>query len=332
MLERINKLTWEVLNGSKLSRQHAQMLLKIDGQPEIIALLSSANMIRQRFKGDKIDLCSIINAKSGWCPEDCKFCAQSARYNTNIEKFPLINCSEIVSGAKRANARGANRFGIVTSGRRIKSKKELEQICESIKMISKDVNINRCASLGSLDEESALMLKEAGLHTYHHNLEMAEGFFPNICTTHTYQERLKTIAIAKEAGLQICCGGIFGLGEGISERVEFAFALRDLDVDMVPLNFLNPIRGTPLENMPLLPPLEILKIIALFRFVLPDKHIKVGGGREKNLRSLQPLMYLAGANGTMIGDYLTTKGRDPEEDILEIIDLGLQPVNPVRIA
>ncbi|MDY6967566.1 MAG: biotin synthase BioB, partial [Spirochaetota bacterium] len=205
----------------------------------------------------------------------------------------------------------------------VKNTDELKSICNALEDISSNVDIAGCASLGTLSYESAKMLKESGLKRYHHNLETAESFFPEICTTHSYEERIKTVKIAKEAGFEVCCGGIFGIGETPQQRLEFAFTLKELDVDSIPLNFLNPITGTPLENAPAIPPMEILKIIAMFRFVHPTKDIRVCGGRQTNLRGVQPLMYIAGANGIMIGNYLTTAGGDPNEDLQLIEDLML---------
>lgn len=321
----LDNLTERILNGGEIEKQEAIKLLEIKDQPDVISLLSCANIIRHRFRGNKISLCSVVNAKSGICPENCKFCSQSAYYNTSVQEFPLMQPKEIIDSAKKACSMGANCFGVVTSGKGIQNKRELDNICKSIRGLSDEVNIERSASLGTLDKKTAVLLKEAGLQSYNHNLETSEGFFSKICTTHTYKERLNTIKTAKDVGFNVCCGGVFGLGENTNDRVEFAFTLKELNIDMVPLNFLNPIQGTPLENMIPLKPLEILKIIALFRFTLPQKDIKVCGGREKSLKSLQPLMYIAGASGTMLGDYLTTKGRNWQEDIQEILDLELQP-------
>lgn len=231
---------------------------------------------------------------------------------------------EILAAARRAIEVKAGRFGIVTSGRRVKGK-EVQVIAQVLKqMKEEEIPVSRCASLGSLSVQEALILKEAGLQRYHHNLETSPDFFPRICTTHTFEERVATVKTAKEAGLEVCSGGIFGLGESLKDRTDLAFILKELDVNAVPLNFLHPIPGTPVENLPPLPPLEILKTIALFRFILPTKDIKVCGGREHNLRSLQPFIFLAGANGMLIGDYLTTKGQATRLDLEMIEDLGIK--------
>lgn len=318
----LGSLAGKVLEGEEITFEEASLLLELKGK-DIFSLLNAANSIREKFKGEKIDLCSVINAKSGRCPEDCRFCSQSVHYKTAAPIHPLVGLEEIIEAARRARSMGADRFGIVISGRSISGSKELNSICEVLKSLSVEVDIGRCASLGTLTRKAAQALREAGLESYHHNLETAESFFESICTTHKFSERINTIRVAKEAGFKVCCGGIFGLGETGKERIELALTLRELNVDSVPLNILNPIPGTPLENASPIPPLEILKIIAIYRFILPTKDIRVCGGREVNLRDLQSFIFLAGANGTMIGDYLTTPGRDPREDIQMISDLGL---------
>jgi biotin synthase len=312
-----------VCRAQRLDREDALAILKTPDE-SLYHLLAAANDIRRHFKGDVIDLCAVVNAKSGMCPEDCAFCAQSAHHETSAPVYPLMDEREILKHARAAEEMGAKRFGIVISGRGIEKSGMLERICSTVASIAKETKLGRCASLGSLDVEQLKKLKEAGLQSIHHNIETAESFFPEICSTHTYAERIKTVRAAKKAGLVVCCGGIFGMGESDEQRVEMALALRELQADSIPLNFLNPIPGTRLADAPPLQPLEILKIIAMFRFVLPDKNIRICGGREKNLRSLQPLMYVAGANCTMVGNYLTMAGRDPREDLDMISDLGLQ--------
>lgn len=294
---------------------------------DIFDLIASANRIREKFKGKKISLCSIVNAKSGRCPEDCIFCSQSDHYKTNIREYPLLKSEEMLERAEEALSQGAHKFGIVTSGKTITSEQELDEICNTIKKLKKAGKIHRCASLGILSRIELLKLKEAGLEEYHHNLETARSYFPDICTTHDYEEDVETVRIAKSLGLRTCCGGIFGLGESPEQRIELAFTLMELDVNSVPLNFLHPIKGTKAENFPPLKPLEILKIIAIYRFLLPTKDIKIAGGREHNLRDLQSMIFAAGANSTMLGNYLTTKGRAYQDDLQMIKDLGLEPVS-----
>lgn len=325
MLRLINNLTKNILKGNDISFDDAIHISKITEQKDIVSLISLANIIRFEFKGLVIDTCAIINAKSGQCGEDCKFCSQSSHYHTDIEKYPLVEKETILEKAKDAININANRFGIVVSGRDANNINDLKTICNAIEDITSDLMISGCASLGVLTEETALTLKKAGLKRYHHNLETAESFFPNVCTTHSYKERVNTVKIAKKTGFEVCCGGIFGIGESQTQRVEFAFALKELNVDSIPLNFLNPYPGTPLDNADPIHPMDILKIIAIFRFIHPTKDIRICGGRQKNLRNTQALMYLAGANAVMIGDYLTVPGSDPVEDLQLIEDLMLIP-------
>jgi biotin synthase len=285
-------------------------------------LLAAASDIRERFKGRTISLCGIVNAKSGRCSENCKFCAQSSHYKTGAPSYPLKAAAEIIEEAGKAAESGAHYFGIVTSGKKISGRKEWAAIHEAIEGINQ-LGLKSCASLGVIDRKKALELKEAGLYRYHHNLETSRSFFTHICTTHDYEEDMDAVRAAKEAGLSTCCGGLFGLGEDIRHRMELAFTLRELDVDSVPINVLNPIPGTPLETAAPLPPMEILITIAIFRFILPEKDIKLCGGKEKNLRQLLPLGIMAGCNSLMTGNYLTTLGRNTALDLELIRDLGL---------
>ena len=315
----------KVLEENLLSPEEALVLTGVCEPEAVFELLFWANRIRHRFKGRAIDLCAIVNAKSGRCSEDCAFCAQSARYPTQAPAYPLMGFAEMLSTAQRAFDCGARRFSLVTSGRGLSNPEEIDQVCRVISELLTGKQVSPCASLGLLTPETASQLKKSGLVRYHHNIETAPSFYPSICSTHSIEARLETIRIARAAGLEICSGGILGLGETWEQRIEMAFTLRELGVDSVALNFLNPIPGTPLEARTPLPPLEALKAIALFRFILPKADVRTCGGREKGLRTLQPLMYLAGCNGTMIGSYLTTEGRSPEIDLQEILDLGLVP-------
>lgn len=318
----LNELTNRALTGADITRSEAQRILTLRTQEEIVLLMAHANILRSHFKGARIDPCAVVNVKSGRCTEDCIFCAQSAHHKTTVQTYPLLDTGNVVKRAKEAQANGAKRIGLVTSGKGISNGKELETLCASIEAITQHTDLIPCASLGVLGREQMHSLREAGLKRYHHNLETAESHFPKVCSTHSFNERVQTIVAAQKAGFEICSGGVLGLGETPEQRIELAFTLRELDVDSVPLNFLNPITGTPAETYPILPPLEILKIVALFRFILPQKDIRVCGGRETGLRTLQPFMYLAGANGTMVGNYLTTSGRNPDVDLQEIKDLG----------
>jgi biotin synthase len=315
----------QVINGQHISPEEARDILSIGNMTDIFSLMAEANRVRHHFKGNRIDLCAIINARSGKCSEDCAFCAQSVHHKTKIDEYPLMPTDTLTGRARNTADLKARRLSLVTSGRGINTEHDIEQICTALRQIKNNLAIRLCASLGTVSKDTLLRFKEAGLERYHHNLETSESFFPNICTTHTYQERVETVKNAKAAGLNVCSGALFGLGEEREHRIELAFALKELDVDSVPLNFLTPIPGTPLADAKPLPPLEILKTIAMFRFVLPDKDIRICGGREINLRGLQAFTYIAGANGTMIGNYLTTSGREASHDLQDIHDLSLIP-------
>src|SRR5450631_1954916 len=318
----IQTMADNVLEGAVIGADDALSLAAADG-PDLYLLFAEASRIREHFKGNSASLCSIINAKSGRCPENCAFCAQSSAHTTNAQVYPLVDEEQIVSCAKSAEQNGARCYGIITSGTGIKSGAELEKICRALRRIKAETAIDPSCSLGIIGVETARMLKEAGMVTYHHNLETSRSFFPNICTTHAYEDDVETVRAVKRVGLKACCGGIFGLGENFSHRVEMAETLRELDVDTVPINFLNPVEGTRLADARFLTPLECLKIIAIYRFMLPDKSLTVCGGREKNLRELQSWIFLAGASGMMTGNYLTTPGRAPEQDRQMLSDLGM---------
>lgn len=314
-----------VISGKPLSADESLKLIRTDDD-HTFELLAAAGKIRQKYFGNKVKLCAIINAKSGKCSENCSFCGQSAHHKTKIKTYPLLSSDEILTAAKTAEkVMQATCFSIVTSGKSVFSEKENESIGDAIGKISAGTNLNRCVSAGTLSLPQVKALKARGLKRLHHNLEAAESFFDKICTTHSYAERLKTIKDAKEAGVEVCSGGIFGLGESLEQRVELALTLRELGVVSVPINILNPIAGTPAgKNYKPMPPLEVLRLIATYRFILPKVDIGVFGGREISLRGLQPLMFIAGANVTLIGDYLTTRGQPPEKDLQMINDLGLE--------
>lgn len=288
---------------------------------DIYSLIFKANSLREKYKGKKIELCAIINAKSGFCSEDCIFCAQSVRYKTNSPVYPLIHKDEIIEKAQEAKKYRVKRFSLVISGKK-PLKKELRKIARYIEEIRK-VGIHICASLGLLEYDEICYLKDMGLERLHCNIETSESFFNSICTTHKFSDKIKTLEHAKKAGLSICSGGIFGMGESWLDRVEMAKFLSDLNVDSVPINFLTPIAGTPLENKKPLKPMEALKIIALFRLMLPDKDIRICGGRPL-LKDFSSWIFLAGANALMTGNYLTTSGRHFSDDLNFIEAHGLE--------
>jgi biotin synthase len=321
-LDLLNQLKVKAFDKNKIGFSEALDLygLCLDN---LYTVLAAASEIREHYKGKKISLCAIVNAKSGLCPEDCRFCAQSAHHTTEAPVHALLPSASIVEKARQAKEDGAHFFGIVTSGTTVDDKGEWQEICRAVDGI-KEYDIKPCGSLGMLSVEKARGLKECGLFRYHHNLETARSFFDQICTTHDYDEDIATVRAAKDAGLSVCSGGIIGLGENMEQRIELALTLRDLDVDSVPINILNPIAGTPLADTPQLRPAEILATIAIFRFILPDKDIKLCGGKERNLRQLLPLGVIAGCNSLMTGNYLTTTGRDTKSDLEMIMDLGLE--------
>jgi biotin synthase len=311
-----------IIAGETLAEAVALDLTELAGT-DLFPLFVIASRVKEHFVGNSVHLCSIINAKSGRCPENCSFCAQSAHHKTTAPVYPLVDEEQMVACAVEAEKNGSTCYGIITSGSGISKGEELERICRAVRRIRATTGITPSCSLGVIDLETARALEEAGVGTYHHNLETARSFFPMVCTTHDYEEDVQTVRVAREAGMKVCCGGIFGLGESAAQRVELALTLRDLGVDSVPLNFLNPIEGTRLEGAQNITPMECLATIALFRLILPDRKIAVCGGREKNLRDLQSWIFFAGANGTMIGNYLTTTGREAEQDWQMLRDLGL---------
>jgi biotin synthase len=319
MNDTVQQLIEQVLSGTPPTIAQGLALLHSRGAA-LTAYLAGAHALKERQFGDRVSLCSIINAKSGRCAENCAFCAQSAHFQTNAPVYPLKTRAEIVAGAHRAQAEGSHCYGIVTSGSRPATGPEWNAMLDAIREIRATCQIEPSASLGLLDATMAQQLTDAGCVTYHHNLETARSFFPQICSTHAYEEDVTTVRLAKEAGMKVCCGGILGLGESLEQRIELAQTLRELAVDSVPLNFLNPIPGTPLAGQQQLTPLDCLRAIALFRYFLPATPIRVCGGRETNLREFQSWIFMAGASGTMIGNYLTTTGRDRETDLQMLRD------------
>lgn len=267
--------------------------------------------------------CGIVNAKSGRCAENCAFCAQSAHHRTDAPVYPLMDTDDLLRHAEALAEAGAGRFGIVTSGTAL-SAAELDRLCASLERLRRSVPLRLCGSLGMLTPEAARSLKQAGLSRFHHNLETAASHFSAICTTHAWPDDLATLAAARDAGLELCCGGIFGLGESLDQRIEFSLTLAELDVDCIPVNFLNPIPGTPLERQPRLTPDEALRTLAVLRLMHPQRDILVCGGRGSTLGEWDSWIFAAGANGLMTGDYLTTPGSSFERDNRMLSALGLR--------
>lgn len=312
-LDRIKQL---VLSGKKITKEVALSLVDED----VEELSKEANEIRIKYCGNVFDICTIINAKSGRCSENCKYCAQSSFYNTNAESYSLLDTEEIVKQAKYNDDRGVLRYSLVTAGKRL-TDDELGQAVESIKVVKEKTNIEVCISMGLLNEEQYKKLKEAGVTRVHNNLETSKSNFINVCTTHSFEDKVKAINAAKSAGLGVCSGGIMGLGETMEDRIDMAISLRNLGVKSVPVNMLNPIKGTPFENNKILTNNDMRKIVAIFRFILPDASIRLAGGRGL-LEDKGRACFLSGANAAISGDMLTTSGISIETDLAMIDELG----------
>ncbi|MEX2214079.1 MAG: biotin synthase BioB [Phycisphaeraceae bacterium] len=319
--DRIAALARIILDGGQIDRAQARELTLVSGDA-LYDLFFWANKIRIKFTGHAVKFCSIVAGKVGNCSEDCGFCSQSKHHNTHVQPG-MLSVDEMVGAMQQAVDNGANSFGIVNSGRG-PTDKELDWLEAFYDRVTSEGKIRPCATLGELTEAQAARLKSMGVLRVNHNLESSRRHFPNICSTHTYDDRVNTIKIAKAAGLSVCSGGIFGLGEVWEDRLDMAFDLRDLGADVVPINFLNRIAGTPLHAVQRdLPPMEALQIISIYRFLLPEKELKIAGGREVILRDLQSWIFFAGGNSFLIGNYLTTFGRGPEQDHQMLRDLGL---------
>jgi len=321
MLDLILKVRQSVLREDPISYEEALSLTKATDL-EIPYLAAAANEVRAKFAGSMIESCALSNIKSGNCSEDCKFCAQSAHYKTDSPVYPQISVEEIMTQAKAAEAMGATEFCMVSSGWGATSAEEFQVVLEAVRRISRETKLFVDCSLGFMTGEQMHQLKEAGLYRNNHNLEASKSYFDKICTTHTHEERTNHVQMVRHYGIHPCSGGILGMGESPKDRIDLAFELRELGAHCVPINILNPRRGTPLGNVTPIKPLEIIKTIAIFRLILPKSTIKIAGGREVNLRDLQAMAMLAGANGLIIGNYLTTMGRNPAQDIQMLEDLG----------
>lgn len=315
----VDEMKDKVLRGEQIDRQEA---LQLWASP-LSRLREAADEIRRRMCGDGFDLCTIVNGKCGRCSEDCKYCAQSAHYQAKCtEAYGLLPTEKLLEGARRARAGGALRYSIVTSGRRL-SDHEVEQVCESIRAIRQDTGIQVCVSFGLLEEGQFRKIKEAGASRVHCNLESSAGFFPKICTTHTYQDKIDTLKAARRAGLSVCSGGILGMGETMEDRIDMVLTARELGVKSVPVNLLNPIPGTPLEHREPLTNEEARRCVAVFRFLIPDASIRLAGGRGL-LGDKGELCFKSGANAAISGDMLTTAGITVETDRKLVKNLGFE--------
>lgn len=307
-----------IIDGNDITKEDALFLAKAD----IHVLADEADRLRKHFCGNIFDMCTIINAKSGKCSENCKYCAQSSHYTTKVEEYPLLSVSDIVREAKRNEEQGVLRFSIVTSGRKLTGP-EVDSVCESVREIKRKTGIEVCASHGLLDEAQFGKLKDAGVTRIHNNLETSKKNFPNICTTHTYDDKIKAIEAAVRAGLNVCSGGIIGMGETMEDRIDMILDIRGLGIRSVPVNILNPIPGTPYEKLERLTYDEIIRTVAVFRFVNPKASIRMAGGRgllpDKGRRA-----FMSGANAAISGDMLTTAGITVGTDIKMLTELGYE--------
>lgn len=309
----------KILNGGQISREEAVLL----ADAPLRELTSAAEEIRQKICGSKFDICTIVNGKCGRCSEDCKYCAQSIHYHTSCsETYPLLNTEQLLEGARYNDAWGVLRYSIVTSGRKL-SNPEVDQVCESIRTIRKETSIQVCVSFGLLKEEQFRKLRKAGASRVHCNLESSRRYFPMVCTTHTYDEKIETLKAAKRAGLSICSGGILGLGETMEDRIDMVLTARELGVRSIPMNLLNPIPGTPYEHNRPLTVEEACRCTAIFRFLIPDASIRLAGGRGL-MDDQGKACFQSGANAAISGDMLTTAGITVESDMELIKRLGFE--------
>ncbi|HUA68732.1 MAG TPA: biotin synthase BioB [Candidatus Saccharimonadales bacterium] len=323
---RIAALGERVLGGGQISRDEALWLFQLETSADILDLLSWANRVREHFKGNKIHLCSIVNAKAGACSENCRFCAQSSFYQTGSPKYGFVDPEPVFEAAAEAEKNGVTAVGLVAAWKGLSEGPMLDEVCDRIRELKATGKTRPDVSLGIVKSQRvADRLKEAGVECYGHNLESSRRFFSQTCTTHTFDDRLETIGYLKKAGIKICSGGIIGMGETREDRCDLAFELKAIGANVVPINILNPIPGTPFEKNPPLPVLEILKTIACFRFVLPRREIMIAGGRMVNLRDAQSLIFMAGASALMVGNFLTTLNQPVERDLQMLKDLGLDP-------
>jgi len=314
-------LSDKVLAGDAITETEAYEVL-VSEDRDLLAVLDAAFQVRYHYHGKAVRLHVLRNAKSGMCRENCAFCSQAMGAQSGVERYRMQTVEELVAGARDAHACQAVKYCMVTATRG-PSDAEMDTICEAVREIKRDIPIEICTSLGLLTDEQARRLAEAGVHRFNHNLETSRNFFPKVCQTHSYDDRVATVRAAKRAGMEACCGGIVGMGETLHDRVDMAFALRELDVESIPVNFLDPRPGTPLADVPRLTPVECLKILAMFRLVNPKSEIRVAGGREVNLKHMQALA-LYPANSMFTEGYLTTPGAAYEEDLAMIQSAGFE--------
>ena len=318
----VKNLKTKVLNGYKITKEEAIILYNSD----LDELSTSANEIRKHFCGNKFDICTIINAKSGRCSENCKYCAQSAHFDTNCEVYPLLSEDEIIDGAINNEKNSILRYSLVTSGRNLDDD-EIDYICNVVEKMKKTVSIEVCGSFGLLNKEQYAKLYNSGLARIHNNLETSRNYFPSMCTTHTFDDKLNSIKQALSENMSVCSGAIFGIGESVVDRIDLAFSLAMLNIKSVPVNLLSPIKGTPCENNTPVSEDEFLRIVCVYRFILPDAFIRLAGGRGM-LSDKGRACFMSGANAAISGDMLTTSGISIKTDLEMIYELGFEIPTP----
>lgn len=322
MKDMLKELKNKVLSGVEISREDA---LKVAQWPDVDELCDAAGEICRAFCGNKVDTCSIINARSGRCGEDCKWCAQSAHFKTGVNEYETASMDDVLALANYNDSRGIRRFSLVTSGRKV-GRRDMEHFCDIYRQLRKQTGLHLCASMGLLGKDELQMLRDAGVERYHCNLETAPSYFGSLCTTHTTADKIETLRLAKSVGMTVCSGGIIGMGETMEQRVELAATLRSIGVDSVPINILIPIHGTPLQDMQPIGEDEIVRSVAMFRFMLPDKFLRFAGGRARLSKEAERRILTGGMNGVLMGDMLTTVGNRIDEDRELFDSLGLEPV------
>ncbi len=312
----IQKLKEKVLQGGSITREEALFLAEGD----LDELSSAANEIREHFSGSDFDMCGVISLKNGQCSEDCRYCSQSTCALYKVEPHALLSQEEVLEHARLRAEQGVRHYCLVSVGRKM-GNRELDRVCEIVRALCRETDLRICVSLGLLDEEQFRRLKDAGVKRIHNNLETSAGYFPQICTSHTYEDKLETLRAAKRTGVEICCGGIFGIGETMEDRIDMALTIRDLDVQSIPVNLLEAVPGTPMEHMPPLEDSLVQRIIAVYRFILPDKYIRLAAGRD-NLKDTGIACFRSGSNAAITGDMLTVQGITVEQDLHTIRELG----------
>ncbi len=317
---KLNELKNKALQGEGITREEALWLLKYEN---LDALCDAAGEVARKWQGDEVDSCSIVNARSGRCGEDCKWCAQASRHNTGCDTYNFLDIEEVMKAAKANEETGIRRFSLVTSGRSV-NKRDMEKFCDIYRTLQDTTDLYLCASMGLLGDEEMNMLTEAGVKRYHCNMETSSKVFKTLCTTHTPEDKKRTIEAAKNAGMTVCSGGIIGMGESGEDRIDFALELRDLDVDSIPINILNPIKGTPLQDTPLISEEDIIRTVAIFRLILPKKSLRFAGGRMRLSHEAMLRIMTGGMNGVLMGDMLTTVSNTIADDRVLFKEAGLK--------